>query len=243
MHIPEHDLYTFYKASPSLGFKLKRIVKQRGIELTIAIVGIFVGVATVLVSYKVGQHQEILQASRATDSYFNGIVELYAKSPDENPRINQIMIGRTDAIIEDLDRLNKPDKLASVIIFISNLNPKLFYADKNPDTARDKFIYLGEINVSGTKLHNLNLSYAMLPYTNLSFCDLRSTNLQNAILKKANLQGANLDYANFDNADLKGANLKMASINHTTFVNANLERAIWVNGIRCKEGSIGQCIH
>jgi uncharacterized protein YjbI with pentapeptide repeats len=237
----EHDLYKLYKAEPGIGYKLKRFAKQRGIELTIAIVGIFVGIATVLVSYKVGKHQEILQASRMTDSYFNGIVELFAKSPDENQRINLLMIARTEAIIEDLQRLIKPDKIASVIIFMSNLKPKLFSSDREPESFREKFIYLGEINLSNTRLANLDLQKASLPYSDLHGCDLSHTNLESAVLKKVILENATLDYANLNNANLQGANLKNASIYKATFENANLENAIWVNGIRCKKDSIGHC--
>lgn len=241
MPLPNQDLFDLYKAEPSLFHKLKAFAKQRGIELTIAIVGLFIGIATVLVTYKVGIHQEILQASRMTDSYFNGIVELFAKSPDENQRINMLMIARTEAIIEDLEKLHKPDKLANVITFISNLNPKLFSKDDNAEAAREKYIYLGEIDLSGTSLHNINLQGAWLSYTNLSKADLSYTNLQQAILRKANLSHARLDYANFNDADLKGANLNKANIYKTSFVNTNLENAIWVNGIRCKKDSIGEC--
>ncbi|MBS0290511.1 MAG: pentapeptide repeat-containing protein [Proteobacteria bacterium] len=238
-----NDFYNLYKSEPSFLYKLKRFAKQRGIELTIAIVGLFVGIATVVVSYKVGNHQEILQASRMTDSYFNGIVDLFAKSPDENQRINLLMIARTDAIIEDLHRLNKPDKLASVIIFISTLNPRLFYEVKDAEFPREKYIYLGEINLSGAHLTKLDLQWAALPYTNLKDANLTYTNLQGAILRKTNLENALLDYANFTNANLQGANLKKASISKAVFENANLEGAIWINGIRCKKGSIGQCLH
>ena len=241
MITPEHDLYYFYKAEPSLKFKLKRFVKQRGIELTIAIVGLFVGIATVLVSHNVGKHQEILQASRMTDSYFNGIVELFAKSPDENQRINMLMIARTEAIIEDLQRLNKPDKIASVIIFISTLKPKLFYEDKDGELAREKYIYLGEINVSQTNLNKLDLQHSQMPNTNLSGTDLSYTKLTSANLDKANLQGANLTHANLSGANLHRANLTKANITQTNFENAILDNAIWVNGLRCKKGSIGKC--
>lgn len=244
MLVPEHDLYRLYKAEPSLTYKLKQFAKHRGIELTIAIVGIFVGIATVLVSYKVGKHQEILQASRMTDSYFNGIVELFAKSPDDNnQRINLLMIARTEAILEDLERLNKPDKVASVIIFISNLKPKLFYEDRESEAIREKYIYLGGVNLSDTQLANIDLQKAMLPSANLKNCDLSRTNLQGATLRKANLQGATLNFANLNDANLSGANLNKASIFKTTFENANLEDAIWVNGIRCKKGSVGHCIY
>jgi uncharacterized protein YjbI with pentapeptide repeats len=237
------DLYPYYKKESSFFYKLLNFAKQRGIELTIAVVGLFIGIATVVVSYKVGIHQEILQASRMTDSYFNGIVELFAKSPDENQRINLLMIARTEAIIEDLHRLNKPDKIASVVVFISNLKPKLFYKDKDGEFVREKYIYLGEINLSDTSLHNIDLTNAQLPFTNLKYSDLSHTNLESAVLKKANLEHTNLDYANFTNANLQGANLNRASINQATFENANLENAIWVNGVRCKRGSIGQCLY
>ncbi|MGD9591400.1 MAG: pentapeptide repeat-containing protein [Candidatus Berkiella sp.] len=237
------DIYSLYKAEPSLLYKLKQFAKQRGIELTIAIVGLFVGIATVMVSYKVGKHQEILQASRMTDSYFNGIVELFAKSPDENQRINLLMIARTEAILEDLDRLNKPEKAASVIVFVSNLNPRLFHEVKDAELNREKFIFLGNINLTETRLSNIDLQQAALPFSNLRLCDLTHSNLKGAFLRKANLEGAILDFANLNDANLQGANLKNASIFKTTYENANLEGAIWVNGIRCKSGSIGRCVY
>ncbi len=238
---PSHDLYTYYKSEVSLFYKITKFIKQRGLELTIAIVGLLVGIATVLVSHKVGYHQEILQASRATDSYFNGIAELFARSMEENQRINLIIIARTDAILEDLNQLHKPDKLASIITFISNLSPKLFYKDVITESPRDKYINLNDLNLEGSVLHNIVLENAKLSNSNMRGCDLRYTNLQFAILRKTKLENAKLDYANFNHANLQGANLKNASTHQATFVNANLENAIWTNGIRCKKGSIGSC--
>ncbi|MFI4938564.1 MAG: pentapeptide repeat-containing protein [Candidatus Berkiellales bacterium] len=243
MRVPQHDLYTHYKSEISLARKLKRFVKQRGVELTIAIVGSIIGIATVLVSHNVGYHQEILQASRTTDSYFNGITDLFAKSVDENQRINLIIIARTEAIIEDLNQLKKPDKIASIITFISSINPKLFYKDVVTETPREKYISLSEIKLTGSTLHNIILENANLSYTDLRKCNLTHTNLQFANLKKANLGDANLEYANINHANLQGANLKNAKIYQATFINTNLENAIWINGIRCKKGSIGHCVY
>lgn len=240
---PKPDLYFLYKAKPSLGRKLIQFIKTRGIELTIGIVGLFIGVATVAVSYKVGLHQEILQASRMTDSYFNGIVELYAKSMEENQRINLLMIARTEAIIDDLNRLHKPEKIASIITFVSNLKPNLFYKEQEGGVLREKYIYLGHIDLSGTTLRNINLEKARLSSSNLRDADLTHANLQYAVLKNAHLEYANLSEANLNYADLTNANLKHALIPGATFENANLEGAIWINGIRCKQGSIGHCVY
>lgn len=239
----EHDLYTLYKTAPSLGFRLRRFVKERGIEMTIAVVGLVIGAATVLVSHKIGTHQEILQASRMTDSYFNGIAELFSKSMDESQRVNLLVIARTDAIISDLNQLNKPDKLASVITFISNLKPGLFYKELEGEFTRDKYIELSRINLHGSNLRNINLNQARLQYSNLSQADLAHTSLESAMLRRTNLKQANLNYTNFKNANLQNANLYNASIYAASFEGANLEGAIWINGIKCKAGSVGQCIY
>lgn len=237
------DVIDCYKeAPPSLRFRLKQFAKERGIELTIAVVGLFVGIATVLVSYQVGKHQEILQASRMTDSYFNGIVELFAKSPDDNVRINLLMIARSEAIIEDLSRLNKPDKIASVIVFISNLKPQLFNEETQPELRRSKFIDLSYLNLANTHLHNLDLKRAVMGGTNLKGADLSKTNLENAYLQSALLQEATLSRTNFKSADLRGADLTGAYLEKTNFEGALLEGAIWINGRRCKTGSIGVCL-
>ncbi|MCS5711710.1 pentapeptide repeat-containing protein [Candidatus Berkiella aquae] len=238
---PETDLYQIF--TQKLGFKLrlKQFAKERGIELTIAIVGLFIGIATVLVSNKIGVHQEILQASRMTDSYFNGVAELFARGMDENQRINLIIIARTEAIIEDLNQIKKPDKLASIITFVSHLKPKLFYREDDGESKRDKYIFLSDINLEGAYLRNINLEKSRLANSNLRKADLGGTNLKDTNAKRVNFEKANLDRVNFTNADLHGANFYKASIKEAIFTNANLEGAIWVNGKRCEPGSIGEC--
>ena len=239
---PETDFYQLYTQKLDFKHRLKQFAKERGIELTIAIVGLFIGVATVLVSNKVGLHQEILKASRMNDSYFNGVADLFARGMDENQRINLIIIARTEAIIEDLNQINKPDKLASIITFLSHLKPKLFYRDDESEIKRDKFIFLSDINLSGGYLRNIILEKAYLVNTNLSRSDLQRSNLKGANLKRTNLERADLDQVDFTNADLRSANLYKASIKGAIFTNANLEDAIWINGERCKKGSFGQCL-
>ncbi len=241
MPIPETDLYRVFTQKEGFTLRLKRFAKERGIELTIAIVGLFIGIATVLVSNKVGVHQEILQASRMTDSYFNGVAELFARGMDENQRINLIIIARTEAIIEDLNQIRKPDKLASIITFVSHLKPKLFYKDDESEAKRDKFIFLSDINLEGAYLRNITLENARLSNSNLRKADLLGTNLKGVYAKRTNFEKANLDHVNFTNADLRSANFYKASIKQTVFTNANLENATWINGKRCKEGSIGKC--
>lgn len=241
--LQEHDLYPLYKAPLSVIHQLKHFVKVRGIELTIAIVGLIIGFATVMVSHNIGMHQEILQASRMTDSYFNGIAELFSKSMDESQKVNLLIIARTDAIIDDLNVLNKPDKLASIITFISNLKPALFHKEFEGELSRDKYISLKEINLQGSHLHDIRLDNAHLSYSNLKDTDLTHSSLQGAVLKKTNLSYANLNYANFKQANLENANLYKASIYATSFEGANLEGATWINGMHCQKGSIGHCIY
>ena len=72
-----------------------------------------------------------------------------------------------------------------------------------------------EINLSFSKLENLDLSY----------CDLSFSNLDTASLKKTNLTKANLIGAGLLNVNLTGANLTEANLTETYLEKANLQRA------------------
>lgn len=87
--------------------------------------------------------------------------------------------------------------------------------------------------------------------------DLRDANLQGANLRQANFEGANLSRANLNEAILLGANLEGANLEGATITSAFLTKALvagiklngailddtyWVNGKKCKPGSIGKCI-
>ncbi|HOW55463.1 MAG TPA: pentapeptide repeat-containing protein [Syntrophorhabdaceae bacterium] len=78
-------------------------------------------------------------------------------------------------------------------------------------------------------------------------CDLSKANLAGIDLYGANLAGANLSGANlkgtiFGDADLNGANLQGATADkETNFSGAKLSNTIWMDGKKCKAGSIGKC--
>ena len=82
---------------------------------------------------------------------------------------------------------------------------------------------------------------------NCGNCDLSQANLAGIDLYGANLKGANLSGANlkgtlFNDADLTGANLKGASTDkETNFSGAKLSETTWVDGKKCKSGSMGRC--
>ena len=90
----------------------------------------------------------------------------------------------------------------------------------------------------------------------LKYKDLRDANLQGANLRQANFEGANLSGANLNEAILLGANLEGANLEGATITSAFLTKALvagirlkgasldntyWVNGKKCKPGSIGEC--
>lgn len=73
-------------------------------------------------------------------------------------------------------------------------------------------------------------------------CDLSFEDFEGKNLKGANLKEANLTGANFFKADLTEANLLGAKIYRVNFVEVNLENAVWIDGRKCKKGSIGTCV-
>jgi hypothetical protein len=86
-------------------------------------------------------------------------------------------------------------------------------------------------------LNHLNLSQQ-----HLAFVDLSSTDLSGAYLIGANLSRAYLSEAELSGAELSGAELSGAELSGANLSRAYLSGATWINGNKCKEGSIGECI-
>jgi len=63
-------------------------------------------------------------------------------------------------------------------------------------------------------------------------CDLVGADFRGYDLNGWNLTGSNLSFADFRNA---------RNISNAVLSGANLGGAIWYNGMRCREGSIGSC--
>lgn len=89
----------------------------------------------------------------------------------------------------------------------------------------DTEVCLSGWNLSGSDLHDVDLSNAYLSGTNLSSANLTGTNLCNADLRYANLSSANLAEANLSNADLSGANLTDADLTNSLLNGASIEAA------------------
>jgi len=110
---------------------------------------------------------------------------------------------------------------------------------------------LSGADLSGSRLSGARLSAANLSKTSLSGSNLRNVNMHHTQLLDANLSNADLSGADLAGADLTGASLSRAKLSGADFSDANLSGtdlseanltgAYWVDGKRCKEGSIGEC--
>ena len=96
--------------------------------------------------------------------------------------------------------------------------------------------------LTAARLNTANLSLSRLAYANLVRADLSYANLEGAKLLAANLQSANLSYAELKFADLRRADLRGAKLEAVNLTGAQLGEAIWVDGRKCKEGSVGVCV-
>jgi len=106
------------------------------------------------------------------------------------------------------------------------------------DLSRSRFSNTSFIDADlhGSNFTGSNFQYANLTRVNFSYADLSNTRLTGARLRgadltNADLSGSNLSYTNLLNARLGGANLK----------GARFDNAIWVDGRKCKPGSVGYC--
>ncbi len=106
---------------------------------------------------------------------------------------------------------------------------------------------LSNSQIRNSQLTNSNFMNATLKqvdfaYSNLSLSNLSSANLQRAVLIGANLKGSDLSNSDLTNADLSYADLSNANLGGSIMNNARFDHAIWINGQKCAEGSLGQCL-
>ncbi|NWG87575.1 MAG: pentapeptide repeat-containing protein [Hydrogenophilaceae bacterium] len=107
------------------------------------------------------------------------------------------------------------------------------------------------VNLQGARLRHSHMDGSKLDEANLRVADLSFSTLTRASLRAANLEGAALRAADFTGADLTGANLGATDLTYATFTGAKvdgvrlegarLDKAAWVDGRICAEGSVGAC--
>lgn len=100
---------------------------------------------------------------------------------------------------------------------------------------------LKQSQLNATKFDEADLSGADLSYSNLLRASLRASNLEGASLQGADLSGADMTGANLGTADLSFAVFTGAKVDGLRLEGAKLDKATWVDGRVCAEGSIGAC--
>lgn len=105
--------------------------------------------------------------------------------------------------------------------------------------------------LQGAKLRHSKLVEAKLDEADMRVADLSLADLSRASLRATNLEGAGLRAADFTGADLTGADLSATDLSYATFTGAKLDgvrlegarldKAAWVDGRICAEGSVGAC--
>lgn len=79
------------------------------------------------------------------------------------------------------------------------------------------------------------------PNVDWAGCDIGRADLSVVNLTGANLAGADLTGADLSGAILFDANLEGANLTDVLLKGTNLSNAIWMDGSKCAEGSIGEC--
>ncbi len=106
---------------------------------------------------------------------------------------------------------------------------------------------LSAAQIRNSHLSNSNFMNATLKQVDFAYSDLSSSNfsyanLQGAVLIGADLKATDLSNSDLSNADLSYADLNGANLGGSVIKNARFDHAIWINGQKCAEGSLGQCV-
>ena len=88
---------------------------------------------------------------------------------------------------------------------------------------------------------NKNHYYQAVRTKRCPACQLYHAHFSKQDMSGANFRGATLIGATFRGATLRRADFRGAKIGGADFSGADLFNAIWINGKRCLEGSVGYC--
>lgn len=91
--------------------------------------------------------------------------------------------------------------------------------------------------LSGAKFNDSDMQYVDLTESDLSYAELKRASMKGATLRHTDLSYADLSEADLSFADLTGANLGGARLHQV-----RLDNAIWINGVICQPGSLGNCL-
>ena len=128
---------------------------------------------------------------------------------------------------QDLSRAYIPNSNLSFISFIKVTFDKGVMM--NSTLANGNFV---ESSFIRTNLYEANLEGG----------NFEKANFSSANLTRVNFKGSSLIETNFSNSNLFEADLTGANILNSNFEGANLNNAIWIDGLKCNLGSIGECI-
>lgn len=99
---------------------------------------------------------------------------------------------------------------------------------------------------AGARVTDSWIDESLFNNTNFSNADLRGSRISGSVFngsnfQNADLQGAELSRSRFEYVDFRNASLRNATLRRVRLTGANLSGAIWTDGRRCAEGSIGEC--
>lgn len=105
---------------------------------------------------------------------------------------------------------------------------------------------MGGAHLSNARLMMARLAGVDLRQADMRFVDLTQSDLAYAKLQGVDLTGSNLRGTDLSNADLSGADLSFADLSDAKLEGAvldgaRLRGAIWMDGRRCAETSVGGC--
>ncbi len=214
------------------------------------------------------ERQERLAIAQMIDSYFHGVGAVMMEQMDTDKR-KRIIVARTMSLLR---RLQNPADRSMVVRFVSELQPGITSRPERAlERSSKPFVDLAQMDLRGAdlsfaNLYRVDLTGARLTGVDFTWANLAQAQLEGAILDDANLNGAQLGGAvitgaslrrtrlggaDFSNAKLSGSDLQGADVEDfsfdgiTTSVNltgADLSRAVWIDGTRCGDRSIGRCV-
>ena len=188
----------------------------------------------------VSERQEDLIVTQMVDSYFEGVANHLIDSSESNP---SVVIARTRALFIRLKQLERQNEIVNVLRFISEVYPEILKGDVfEQDPQSDPYF----VDLSGLQLQDTLIDIIETEDLRLWNANFDNSTFYNFSCIRCGFSGAtfkNVDFTQVSliDSDFTGSNFNGSNIEKVDIDGAIFDEAIWSDGRKCSEQSIGTC--
>jgi hypothetical protein len=188
----------------------------------------------------ISDRQEDLVVTQMVDNYFSGVTNQLTIPMEIS---SSVIIARTRALFHRLRQLDRKNEIVNVLRFISEVSPEILKGDvfeQDPQSNR-YYVDFSNIQLSEVSLETIEVSGLRMWFANFNDSSFDNFSCEGCGFTGSSFKNVEFNDVNFEGSDFSGANFTDSNIEEAYIEEANFIDALWSDGKKCGQKSIGKC--